>query len=299
MKRRMSQLRNRRKKEEQTKERFDALCLSGGGIKGICTLGALEYFSRFVDLCSIKKYVGTSIGAIICLLLVCGYSPSEIFDKVMCGENLYKPLPRLAFFVNFGLNDTSPLEEKLVELVSEKMGSVPSLLELYNVTGKEFVSVAANISKMRVEYISYISDPCMSCVEAVLLSCNAPGIFKKRVYNGMVYGDGGIFDNYPADYFKDEETKILGIDIGNTDFSQEVRGFSDYMHRLMSFAAVQNSAAKCLPEKSLNIRLDIKEAAFNLSPPAERKVELFGIGHSEASKAHRNITMLNNISHPQ
>lgn len=295
----MSLLRNRRKKEEQTKEHFDALCLSGGGIKGICTLGALEYFSRFVELCSIKKYVGTSIGAIICLLLVCGYSPKEIFDKVMCGAELYKPLPRLAFFVNFGLNDTEPLEEKLVELISEKLGTVPSLLELYNITGKEFVSVAANISKMRVEYISCISDPCMSCIEAVLLSCNAPGIFKKRVYNGMVYGDGGIFDNYPADFFNDGETKILGIDIGSTDFPQEVQGFSDYMHRLMSFAAVQNSAAKKLPERSLNIRLDIKEAAFNLSPPTERKIELFGIGHMEASKAHRDIMMLNNISHPQ
>ncbi|AMQ10781.1 putative patatin-like phospholipase [Brazilian marseillevirus] len=290
----MSQLRNRRKREEQVKDCFDALCLSGGGIKGICTLGALEYFSRFVDLSNIKKYIGTSIGAIICLLLVCGYTPREIFDRVMCEKELYKALPRLSFFVNFGLNDTTPLEEKLVELVSEKLGNVPSLLELYKVTGKEFVSVSANLSLMRIEYIQHTSNPCMSCIEAVLLSCNAPGVFKKRLYNGMVYGDGGIFDNYPADFFDDGETKILGIDIGSAEFPQEVRGFFDYMHRLMSFAAVQNSASKKLGGGSMNIKLCVKEPAFNLSIGTERKIELFGIGHLEASKAHRNVLSLGN-----
>ncbi|AHA46078.1 putative patatin-like phospholipase [Insectomime virus] len=295
----MSQLRNRRKREEQTKDCFDAICLSGGGIKGICTLGALEYFSRYFDLSSTKKYIGTSIGAVICLLLVCGYTPKEIFDDVMCEKELYKALPRLSFFVNFGLNDTTPLEKKLTKLVSEKFGKVPSLLELYEITGKDFVAVSANISLMRVEYIQHTTDPCMSCIEAVLLSCNAPGVFKKRVYNGMVYGDGGIFDNYPADFFDDGKTKILGIDIGSANFPLEIQGFFDYMHRLMSFAAVQNSASKKLGGGSMNIKLCVKEAAFNLSIGMERKIELFGIGHLEASKLHRTFFSTENAFQDQ
>ncbi|BAU80138.1 patatin-like phospholipase [Tokyovirus A1] len=287
----MAELRNRRKPQEQKKEKVDALCLSGGGINGIATLGALEYFSRVFDLDCATKFCGTSIGAIICLLLLCGYKPREILDRVLCEGDICSPLSKLAFFTNYGLNDSTPLEKKLEELIEQKFGFVPSLLELFTITQKEFVCACANLSAMRIEYFSKTTMPSMSCVEAVLLSCNAPGVFKKREYLGSTYTDGGIFDNYPLSTFDDGKTKILGINIGSSCFSGDVPNFFDYMHRLASFAAVQNSE-KTFSPLVLNIKLKVEEFAFNLFIPNERKIELFGIGHVKASKAYREILEL-------
>lgn len=287
----MTELRNRRKPQEQKKESIDALCLSGGGINGIATLGALEYFSRVFDLESITKFCGTSIGAIISLLLLCGYRPREILDKLLCEGDICSSLPKLSFFTNYGFYDSLPLEKKLGELVEQKCGFVPTLFELFSLTQKEFVCACANLSAMKIEYFSRTTKPNMSCVEAVLLSCNAPGVFKKREYLGSTYADGGIFDNYPLSIFDDGETKVLGINIGSSSFSGEVSSFLDYMHRLMSFAAVQNSEKKFSPYV-VNIRLKVEEFAFNLFVSNERKIELFGIGHVQASKAYRELIEL-------
>lgn len=278
-------MKNLKENIKQKKEKLFAVCLSGGGIKGFASLGALTYFQRIFDILSVENFVGTSIGAIICLLLCCGYHPFEIFEEIMKADGLAKPLSKLSFFVEYGLNSSEPLEILISKMVEKKFGKILTLSELREATGKNLVVVAANLSEMKIEYINYENNPNIPCVEAVLLSCNAPGVFKKRIYNGCVYTDGGIFDNYPLDYFDDGEKKILGIDIGKSDFPGEVRNFFDYMHRIMTFAPVQNSGRKSLKGKeSLDVRLSIDEFTFNLSPSHDRKIELYGLGHLQASK---------------
>ena len=57
---------------------FDTIVLSGGSIKGIVTLGALQYAKENYLLENIKTYIGTSSGAIISYLLAIGYNPIEM-----------------------------------------------------------------------------------------------------------------------------------------------------------------------------------------------------------------------------
>ena len=58
----------------------EVLVLSGGASKGNAHLGALQCMLLRGELDALKSYVGTSVGAIICTLLVSGYSPLEIFS---------------------------------------------------------------------------------------------------------------------------------------------------------------------------------------------------------------------------
>ena len=51
------------------------LVISGGGIKGFVALGALQKLYDTKKLININKYCGTSVGAIISLLLIIGYKP--------------------------------------------------------------------------------------------------------------------------------------------------------------------------------------------------------------------------------
>ena len=66
------------KKNMQPITDFDTLVLSGGSSKGILILGALQYAQDNFLLNKINKYIGTSVGSIICFLLLIGYTPIEI-----------------------------------------------------------------------------------------------------------------------------------------------------------------------------------------------------------------------------
>ena len=70
---------------------YNKLILSGGALKGLLTLGSLQYLYDNNKLKNVTKYIGTSVGSMICFLISIGYTPielivsictSQIFDKV-------------------------------------------------------------------------------------------------------------------------------------------------------------------------------------------------------------------------
>jgi predicted acylesterase/phospholipase RssA len=64
-------------------ELFKGLCISSGGMKGLYYLGVLDYYYEKKLLDNVKYYAGTSIGSLICLLLIIGYTPKEIFQNIL------------------------------------------------------------------------------------------------------------------------------------------------------------------------------------------------------------------------
>ena len=86
----------RKKKEEYENKKYKNVVISGGAIKGIASLGALQYLvdNQFICLQDTLNYIGTSVGGIISYLLIIGYTPIEIFVKI-CTCLLYtSPSPR-------------------------------------------------------------------------------------------------------------------------------------------------------------------------------------------------------------
>jgi patatin-like phospholipase/acyl hydrolase len=121
--------------------KFDAVVLSGGGIKGLLTLGALHYhyMKGDFDMKYVHTYVGTSIGSDINLLLVCGYTPLEIFIKIYEIENFFdvtdcNNIWDMSTFM--GLMDINNFMSKIEKMVENVFGCVPTLQELYNMTQK-------------------------------------------------------------------------------------------------------------------------------------------------------------------
>jgi predicted acylesterase/phospholipase RssA len=72
-------------KEEEDNRQHDALVISGGGIYGVLVLGALQYCIdvNILDLSKLDLLVGTSIGSVICYLLVLGFYPTEIIHLII------------------------------------------------------------------------------------------------------------------------------------------------------------------------------------------------------------------------
>ena len=56
--------------------KYDTLCFSGGGMKGLIFFGVLKYLKdiNFIDMNNITTFVGTSICSIIIFILSLGFS---------------------------------------------------------------------------------------------------------------------------------------------------------------------------------------------------------------------------------
>jgi hypothetical protein len=72
---------------------YDTLVLSGGSSKGIIILGALQYLIDNYLISNIETYIGTSVGSIICYLLLIGYTPIEIIVYICKNQLLEKREP--------------------------------------------------------------------------------------------------------------------------------------------------------------------------------------------------------------
>jgi hypothetical protein len=112
---------------------------------------------------------------------------------------------------NKGLLSHEKMENKISQLVLDKLGSVPSLQGLYLMTGKALITVTLRVDDCQSIIMTPESHPDISCVEAVLDSMNIAFLFQQRIYRGHSYIDGIFADPYPLEFFDNGETDILGI----------------------------------------------------------------------------------------
>lgn len=196
----------------------DILVLGPGGAKGFLELGALLKLHKINFLNRVHTYVGCSIGAVICLLLTCGYSPTEIISCALDADIFHDITTFRLTDVkdNIGLISNHRIRQILIDKLEYKFGFVPTLNQLYLATGLKYVAVTLNLDKDSTEYLSYQTEPDLCCVEATLLSMNIPFLFYKLKYKGCTYIDGAFGNPYPIDIYDNGSVNILGIYISST-----------------------------------------------------------------------------------
>ena len=189
------------------------LSLDYGGEKGLLMLGFLAAVEDSHILESVDTYVGVSIGAIISLLMITGYSIREIIGE--SGRlDIFKNLASLdiqAAIDKGGFISTEPIRQRLTQLIVNKFGSVPTMHGLYLITGKSYNIVTFDVTNMVSVIMGPFNYPNVSCVDATMFSMNIPFIFYRLVYEGKIYVDGALANPYPVDYFDDGQTDIMGI----------------------------------------------------------------------------------------
>ena len=105
--------------------KYHTLILSGGGTKGLCILGALQYMqdTKRLECDSIKRFIGTSIGAIISYFLAIGYTPMELVVW-LCSHNVLESLSMNNFdgiLKGDGVYNYSTLHKEYEVMTREKM----------------------------------------------------------------------------------------------------------------------------------------------------------------------------------
>jgi predicted acylesterase/phospholipase RssA len=288
---------------------YEILVLSGGGKKGIAQLGLLHglYINKVIDFNKINTYVGTSIGAIINFLLIIEYSPVEIFShactkQIESSKNMKINITNI--FSNFGCFDSNILFDNIIKITEDKLGFIPTLLELYEIYGKHFIAVVHNLSSdiyngdEETLYIDHISNPNLSCIELLKMSSNIPVIFEKYLYDKNYYIDGALSDNYPIEYthrrFGDNK-KILGICVGKHGniLKEKINdnksvNIIDYIKLLLTISYRSNNNKSLNYSNGKNIHSismiidDVNDKRFDLS--TTNNFLLFSIGYKSSLK---------------
>ena len=182
----------------------NVLVIGSGGFKGFYYLGAMAVLEREHVLENVHTIVGVSVGSLLGMLYTL-YSTEEMMAiaEQRRFDALFQMRPSiLEIIASESLFDTTAFEEELVQLIVAKIGFVPTLQQLYTITGITLVAVATNFNRSEPVYFSRHSYPDMPCIQAVLMSCCVPFIFKQmRDAHGTVYVDGVLSDPCPVHLF--------------------------------------------------------------------------------------------------
>jgi predicted acylesterase/phospholipase RssA len=266
----------------------DVLVLGPGGMKVFLELGALLKLDSVDMLKNVHTYIGCSIGSLVALLLVSGYKPIEIINDLF-GENIAEIFSFSnieLIWKNSGLLDPKTIEERINSKILEKFGKIPTLEQLYYFTGLNFISVTLNITKDQVEHLSKDTEPGLSCVKAVMMSMNVPGIFYQIVYKNCFYIDGALGNPYPIDIMDDGRNKILGISVvEKNDFSTDIH--VQYIFKIIYSSMnqlkirIKNECSPlCQHIELLSPWLD----TFGVTLNKDNKIQMILIGYREAEK---------------
>lgn len=274
---------------------FDTLCLSGGGIKGLCHLSAINYFYKlgYLDFDKINKYVGTSIGSVICFILNIGHKPDDMvsFIKHFNFKVLEPDIDLEKLFESYGLDDGKKMMEFISSFLEFKMNKKDiTFSELYRLTNKKIYIITTNYSKSKEVVFSIDSHPNMSVLLAIRMSISIPTYFIPVKYEEDLYIDGGIVNNFGIKYCNPETTLgIVCITKNNTSSS-----FMDYAMGCINvsiMAFLNNMDTNFNYVEIVTDNLKIMEVSFDISK--EQKDELFELGEKCAKKYYYDFVVKN------
>lgn len=192
---------------------FDGMVLSGGGIHGISFIGSIQYMEESCMLKKCKQFVGTSIGSVICFLIVLDIRVCEMMNILEEYELLSKKDIKLAnIFTKYSIDSVNRIKNIIEKKLNEKNININiTFEELYKYSKKELIVTGTNLTDKCIEYFDVKTTPQMKIMDAILISISIPFIYEPYVYNDKCYVDGGLLDNFPIHKLDNENKMNIGI----------------------------------------------------------------------------------------
>lgn len=276
-----------------TDKKYDTLVISGGSMNGLGVLGALQYLKDQNKLDAIENYVGVSAGAIICYLLIIGYTPIEIMIYLCTNKKVFEKLNKFDF-VNAlkgdGAVTFSIIADILERMTVEKTGKILLIKDLYTQFKKHFTCVTFNATKTKREIINAQTFPDLPCVTALRMSCNIPFVFEPYKFGDSYYVDGGLSNNFPIDIGEDVGQAVIGISVKSpTNIDIEKADIMEYLNKMLLILINEacEIRSKYKRESTDIIEIMSGEKALKLyefNIDSKLKLDLFSNGYEFAKK---------------
>ncbi len=260
---------------------FRNLVFEGGGVKGIAYIGALEVLDKKGIMPAIRRFGGTSAGAINAVMLALGYTRDQQKEILWnldfnnfkdSGWGIVGAIRRV--LQRYGWYQGAFCQEWLGELVAQKLGNPRATFRDLKARGRPDLYVyGTNLCTRFGEVFSPEHTPDMSIAEAVRISMSFP-LYFTAVRNARrdVYVDGGCLNNYPVKLF-DREKYILPANLPQTGLP---RPYYDAQNQ--SFLKQHPQSSPYIYNKeTLGFRLDSRQeiAAFRYNEPHSCEISKF------------------------
>lgn len=218
---------------------FETIVISGGAWDAMMVLGALIYVCEKTDLSNVNTFIGTSSGSIVAYLLCIGYDPYEIIEYII-NSKIYECFEKTSAQIYFSLWQQSyvyeyekVVESVLIDMTLKKLNYIPSLSDIYKLTGKTFTCYSFNMNTDESVELSKESFPTLSCLKAIRMSCSIPMFFDKCFYQNEWYIDGGIQENFPVFSVTDSHS-TLGFNIIDHVSVESCSTLVGYLYQIFS-----------------------------------------------------------------
>jgi NTE family protein len=269
----------------------DSLVLSGGGVKGVYLLGALEYLNNEVGFGHIKAYYGVSIGAVICALILSGYTPIEVMAQI-CVQKIQQKVSVIDKNIveRKSLFNPKHFIEILEKMITEKLSTVPTLKEFYEITGKDlYITTICLSTPYTPLYLHHSTHPDIPLSTAVHMSMSIPFAFGYVEYESKRYMDGGILDNFPIIYASDTSKRPFGICFKNEKPLEDDSSFLNEVLFVITLPVgyLTELAKKNCPKNVVYVEIDTEEGAagfISFSRQNSAIYEMFAKGYHECRK---------------
>ena len=193
------------------------LVISGGGMRAVAHIGAVQVLEERGLLKGIREFVGVSAGAMFAFCLCIGYSLKEI-EQIICGFDFQfirsiTPETMMEFPTNFGIDDRENLLRFLHSLMKQR-GIDPDTTFAELKTKSSFRCYATDLCTCTFREFSKEKSPTVKLTKALQASMCLPAYFIpiEDPETGHMLIDGGVINNYPMSFLtKEEQAQSIGL----------------------------------------------------------------------------------------
>jgi len=257
-------------------QRIETLVVSGGGMKGVASLGAVVALKRAGALKHVHTVVGTSAGALVAAALATDRASLKLLNGF--AESSYKPDIDLGnLMATFGLDTGRHLNDWIAVLLGGKRYTFRDIKQVF---GMRLVVCATNLSERKPEYFGPETTPDMDVALALRMSCTIPLYFSAVHHEGRMYVDGAVSDNFPLAWAAEMygARKVLGIAF-QPRLSNPGSGLEEYVGALLECSTRRHYAEN--DRRVLQLDTGARSAfEFNMSHRDMKKLYKSGAGQA-------------------
>jgi NTE family protein len=270
------------------------LVISGGGLKGFCALGAVTRLRELEIINEPDIYCGTSAGSAICLLLLIGYLPQDIYEilsQLDMSKMVINNIDNILDEIHIGLNLSNPIIYVIGHMMKRKKVNTKITFEqLFKKTGKKLIITGVCLNDISLHFFSHEKTPQMEVLRAITISISIPIIFKPHLYNNKIWIDGGVMNNYPIDIFNDKINDVIGIYLDEEyTVYDEFEDMQSYIHQVIKCIFKGMNYYKTELYKNNTIHIKAKNFAFGYEMTKEDIELLYKIGYDAVTYKFTNL----------
>lgn len=252
------------------------LIFGGGGIKGLSLIGVLKALEIKNILQNINTFVGVSVGSIMLMAYILGYTPDEMYTLMdeLHLENMMD-IRMNKFFKDYGVDNGNKIEEMFKQFIKDKnYNENITLLQLYENTKKDFIIVTTCLNTIQPVYLNHKTHPNLPLSMAIRMSISIPFYYTPVLYNGMTFADGGCSDSFPIQLFKDDLDTVIGtFIITEKNCSNKIDNLESYL----------SSVFNCIMNRTDNIYTHIYDK-YIIKIPIPSDVSMIDYGIDKSKK---------------